>query len=153
MSILKKAFNVKPKQVEDKHIKKLPKCTEHIIIDAIARGGFLTGSRRLGGNNEKSDYDYVVSRGFYLELREDYGIPLAKRSGRYNLKNTASLYYEDSQGTQYNLIICDSDKMYNAWVNATKRYLELVNVDIEISRDIRVAIFHSLVEDELKENQ
>jgi predicted nucleotidyltransferase len=150
MSMLKKALNTKPKKVEDKHVKKLPKCTEHIIIDAIARGGFLTGSRKLGGSTESSDYDYVVSREFFIELRDDYGIPWVEPSGKHNHKDASSLYYEDSQGTEYNLIVCKNEKMYNAWTVATKRYLKLVNTDLEISRDVRVAIFHALVEDNLK---
>jgi hypothetical protein len=150
MSMLKKALNTKPKKVEDKHVKKLPKCTEHIIIDAIARGGFLTGSRKLGGSTESSDYDYIIDRAFMIELIDDYGTPYVKPSGKYNRKDTPSLYYEDSQGTEYSLIVCKNEKMYNAWTVATKRYLKLVNTDIEISKDVRVAIFHALVEDNLK---
>ena len=110
---------------------------EHLT--EVCKVAFPTGSRVLGGVTSDSDYDYVLTELEYKHLVQAYDIPHSQPFAYINYPSKSVKYLCGDK--IINLIVTISDEVKQAWIKTTHDYLELVNVNIPISKDLRVAIF------------
>ena len=123
------------------------------IIRVVLKSGCLTGSRKFGLFNEKSDWDYFIK----YELISDFvDLKFLKKYHESSDLPTLSfnIFIFNGECEVYpadkviNVLVCLSDGEYNAWFKSTEQFVNMLRNDdmllVAKSKDVRVAIFEEL---------
>lgn len=123
------------------------------LLREIRRNGFATGSRLFECFNEKSDYDYVISRNKYKQILKELNIydPVSEGlftyDGNYadgDNKDGSFLSFHISYNSKnYNVIIPWEDKVTKSWKFATDN-LKQFPKDLIMKKMERVKLFECL---------
>ena len=132
------------------------------LLREIRRAGFATGSRLFGCFDEKSDYDYVISRNKYKQILKELNIydPVSEGlftyDGNYangdNEDGSFLSFHISYNSKNYNVIIPWEDKVTKSWEFATDN-LKQFPKDLIMKKMERIKLFECLKDIYLERSQ
>lgn len=123
------------------------------LLAQVYREGFLTGSRMMGLHTDESDWDYIIKSWHFpaidLKVLENYCKCTSMPTKGFKIH-----VRQEHDGPLLgivNILVCTTQKEYDAWVHASRAFLFLLNessffLALAKAKPFRIATFSALRE-------
>ena len=115
------------------------------LVKFLYTYGYRTGSSVLGGSDFASDIDILISRQELEFICFTLSIDIAKlRIRNYITTEVFSYKLVLTESEVLDVLITKDSIIKDLWVATTKKYLELIDTSIPISKCLRVSLFETI---------